>query len=160
MSPQPGIAIEMTDPRRTDVRRLVAELDAYMQGLYPAESNHLVDVESLAAPEVRFFTVRVEGELMGCAAIMLREESAEEPYAEVKRVYVSPRGRGLGLGKRLLSRLEEETRTAGLALMRLETGIYQPEALGLFAAFGFDRCGPFGDYPVDDPHSVFMAKRL
>jgi len=160
MHPQPRIAIERTDPRRAEVRHLIAELDAYMQSLYPAESNHLLDVEALAAPDVMFFAVQVEGEAMGCAAIMLREENGDEPYAEVKRFYVAPRGRGLGLGKRLLSRLEEEARAAGLALMRLETGPRQPEALGLFAAFGFDRCGPFGDYPVDDPLSVFMAKRL
>lgn len=51
-------------------------------------------------------------------------------------------------------------RLQGITLMRLETGISQPEALALFEACGFTRCGPFGDYPADDPYSVFMERRL
>jgi putative acetyltransferase len=159
MSGKPVIVIEPTDPRRSEVRELVGELDAYMQGLYPAESNHLVDVEALARPEVRFFVGRVDGESLGCGAIMLRRGEGEA-YAEVKRIYVSPRARGLGLGKLLMTRLEAAAAAEGLALMRLETGIYQPQALGLFAHLGYARCGHFGDYPTDDPLSVFMEKRL
>ena len=41
----------------------------------------------------------------------------------------------------------------------LETGIHQPEAIGLYEGFGFERCGPFGEYGPD-PLSVFMEKRL
>ena len=78
----------------------------------------------------------------------------------MKRIYVSPRARGLGLGKLMLQRLEEATRAEGFALLRLETGVYQPEALRLFAAHGFAPCGHFGDYPTDDPLSIFMEKRL
>jgi putative acetyltransferase len=153
------IVVEPTDPRRPEVRELVAELDAYMHGLYPAESNHLVDVEALARPDVKFFVGRVDGESLGCGAIMLRNGEGEA-YAEVKRIYVSPRARGLGLGKLMLRHLEEATRAEGLGLLRLETGVYQPEALRLFAGHGFARCGHFGDYPTDDPLSVFMEKRL
>ena len=47
-----------------------------------------------------------------------------------------------------------------LRLICLETGVYQPEALGLFAHHGFARCRHFGDYPPDDPLSLFMDKRL
>ena len=46
-----------------------------------------------------------------------------------------------------------------MALLRLETGIYQPEALGLFFAEGFVRCGAFADYSAHDPFSIFMEKR-
>jgi putative acetyltransferase len=149
------VEIALTDPRLPPIAALVRELDRYMTGLYPAESNHLVDIEALAAPDVRFFAARADGDAVGCGAIMLRQD-----YAEVKRVFVSPRARGLGLGRLILSRLEQETRACGLALMRLETGTLQPEALSLFAAMGFARRGPFGDYPTDDPYSVFMEKEL
>jgi putative acetyltransferase len=64
------------------------------------------------------------------------------------------------LAKLILARLEQETRTLGLRLMRLETGTLQPEALSLFAGMGFAPRGPFGDYPADDPYSVFMEKEL
>jgi putative acetyltransferase len=161
MSMKPRIVVEPVDPRRPEVRALVAELDAYMQRLYPAESNHLVDIETLARPEVRFFIGRVDGEGLGCAGIMLREGGGTgEAYAEVKRIYVSPRARGRGLGGMLMRRLEDAARAQGLALLRLETGPHQPEALALFAAHGFARSGHFGDYPTDDPLSIFMEKRL
>ena len=147
--------IALVDPRTPLIATLIGELDRYMSELYPAESNHLVDLATLARPDVRFFAVRIDDEPVGCGAIMLKGG-----YAEVKRIYVSPRARGLGLGKLILGRLERETRAEGLRLMRLETGTLQPQALSLFAAMGFARCGCFGDYPADDAYSVFMEKQL
>ena len=149
------IEIALADPRRPEIAALVRELDAYMIALYPAESNHLVDIETLARADVRFFVARRMTEALGCGAIMLRPD-----YAEVKRVYVSHRARGLGLGRLILERLERESLANHLQLMRLETGTLQPEALALFISKGFIRCEPFGDYPANDPFSVFMEKRL
>ena len=70
-----------------------------------------------------------------------------------------PRARGLGLGRRLLAELEAQARGERLTLLRLETGIHQPEALGLFRATGFREITAFGDY-APDPLSVFMEKAL
>jgi putative acetyltransferase len=92
---------------------------------------------------------------MGCVA--LRVDAGG--YGEVKRLYVSPRARGLGLGRRLLTALDAEARREGLGRLRLETGIHQPEALGLFRAVGFTEIGPFGEYGPD-PLSVFLEKLL
>jgi putative acetyltransferase len=150
------ISIERTDPRLPALTAMIRKLDRYMASLYPAESNHLVDVDALAQPTVRFFGVTVDGVYCGCGAIMLHGRD----YAEVKRMFIEPVRRGLGLAARLLQRLEDEARREGINLLRLETGPLQPEALGLFARSGFVRCGPFGDYPVDDPNSVFMEKRI
>ena len=94
---------------------------------------------------MHFFAVTVNGTPRGCGAIMLRAEDGG--YAEVKRIFVSPAARGLGLGRKIIAHLEATTRAAGLAQMRLETGPYQPEALALFAASGFVTRGHFGDYP-------------
>jgi putative acetyltransferase len=149
------IQIGIEDPRQPDVMALVGELDCMFAELYPAESNHLLDIETLAKPDIRFFVVRREGEALACGALRIKEN-----YAEVKRVYVRPKARGLKLGHLIMQRLEEEARRASLAVVKLETGIHQPEALGLFAAAGFTRCGSFGDYPKDDPNSVFMEKRI
>ena len=117
------VAIEPADPRLPKARSLVEALDALMISLYPMESNHLVAIDRLAEPDTRFFVAEVDGKALGCGAIML----VGDAYAEVKRVYVSPEGRGLGLAKKLLARLEEETRRHGLRWMRLETGRYQPQ---------------------------------
>jgi putative acetyltransferase len=149
------IAIQPADPREPEVRRLVEELDRYQMALYPAESNHLLDIETLAQPQMRFFSVAVDGKIVGCGGIWLHED-----YAEVKRVYVHPEARGLGLAKKIMAQLEDEARSAGRTVARLETGIWQPEALGLYQALGYADRGPFGDYPTDDPLSVFMEKQL
>ena len=156
MRQQATISIERVDPRRPEIAAMIRELDRYMGGLYPVESNHLVDIETLAKPNVHFFAALVDGAYRGCGAIMIHAGG----YAEVKRVFVSPQARGLGLGRRIIEKLAETTRAEGLRLMRLETGTLQPEALGLFEASGFARRGPFGDYPTDDPYSVFMEKAV
>ncbi len=67
--------------------------------------------------------------------------------------------RGLGIARRLLEALEARAKAAGIGVLRLETGIYQPEAIGLYERAGYVRRGPFSDYP-DDPLSIFMEKRL
>ena len=147
--------IAREDPRQPEVQRLIRELDAMFEALYPAESNHLLDIETLAGEDTRFFVVRLKGEALGCGALWLHRQ-----YGEVKRVYVRPEARGHKIGRLIMRRLEEEARTLALPLLRLETGIRQPEALALFAAAGFAQCGAFGDYPADDANSVFMEKRI
>ncbi len=106
-------------------------------------------------PQMRFFAAEVDSEVLGIGGIWLHED-----YVEIKRVYVSPKARGLGLAKKIMAVLENEARLAGFGLARLETGIHQPEALGLYRALGYVDRGPFGDYPTDDPNSVFMEKVL
>ncbi len=151
-----NIEIMPADPRTPEIVAMIHALDRYMVALYPAESNHLVDVNMLAQPNVHFFAARVDGRIAGCGAIMVHGRD----YAEVKRVFVDPAARGLGLGRRLIDKLLATARMHDVTLLRLETGISQPEALGLFEACGFTRCGPFGDYPADDPYSVFMERRV
>ncbi len=149
------IAVAPESPRQPDVVALIAALDRYQAGLYPAESNHLVPIDALAAPEVRFFVARRGGEALGCGALRIDADG----YGEVKRMFVAPRARGLSLGRRLLERIELEARRERLSCLRLETGIHQREALGLYRAAGFVERRPFGDYGPD-PLSVFMEKPL
>jgi putative acetyltransferase len=96
------------------------------------------------------------GEAVGIGALWVR---ADRSFGEVKRMYVPAAARGLGVGRRLLQRIEEEARREQLAWLRLETGTLSHEALRLYEAGGFRRCGPFADYP-DHPMSVFMEKPL
>ena len=149
------VTIALESPRQDDVARLIQELDAYQSALYPAGSNHLLDLPSLAAPNVRFAVARRGGEALGCGALRIDDAG----YGEVKRMSGRPEARGLRLGRRILRCLEEEARREGLGCVRLETGIHQAAALTLYRAAGYVERGPFGEYEPD-PLSVFMEKTL
>ncbi|TPI61539.1 GNAT family N-acetyltransferase [Mesorhizobium sp. B3-1-3] len=150
------IEIALVDPGTPAITAMFDELNAYMSALYPAESNHFASVETLRQPNVRFFGAKLNGEFVGCGGIVMEGKE----YSEVKRIFVSNATRGLGIGRKLIEALAEASLKEGITLMRLETGISQPEALALFAVCGFTRCGSFGDYPADDPYSVFMDRVL
>jgi len=142
-------------PDQPDVIALIADLDAYQDTLYPPESRHTVDLASLKRPDVLFAVARdSEGLAIGCGAIVLYPE-----FGELKRMYVSPGGRGQGVAKKLMALLESRAADVGCKLLKLETGPYQHEALALYASTGYERRGPFGDY-TNDPLSVFMEKHI
>lgn len=136
--------------------KLLAELDAYLQALpYPPESRHAFSIEKLLREGVAFFVMRYEGEPVACGGLKLFGTE----YAEVKRMYVRPSHRGLGLGKAMLDHLAGYARANGAGLLRLETGVYQTEAVGLYERWGFRRRGPFGEYEAH-PLTVFFEKPL
>lgn len=149
------MTIAFESPDQPDVIALVADLDAYQDTLYPPESRHALDIASLKQSNVLFAVARdSEGQAIGCGAIVLNPE-----FGELKRMYVSPRGRGQGVAKKLMAMLELRAVNSGCKVIRLETGPYQHEALALYASAGYQRRGPFGDY-TDDPLSVFMQKHI
>ena len=74
-------------------------------------------------------------------------------------MYVKPEARRLGIGAGILRELEELARNEKRACIRLETGVYQPQALALYRRASYVERGPFGGYPLD-PLSVFMEKEL
>ena len=137
---------------------MLALSDAYHAALYPPESNHMVDPAALGRPEVCFVGVWVEGTLVGCGAVRLLAD-ADGPYGEIKRVFVPEAQRGRGYSKHIMAHLEARLLLQSVPIARLETGISQPEALGLYRRLGYHERGPFGSYRLD-PYSVFMEKRL
>jgi putative acetyltransferase len=142
-------------PKQPEVIAMLDQLDAYCGELYPAESNHLMDIDSLTASDVVFLVARDEaGRAVGCGAYVNRGE-----YGEVKRMFVDPSQRGKGTGGKLLAEIARRAKAAGLVSLMLETGIHQPEAIGLYERDGFAYRPPFGDYQLD-PLSVFMEKLL
>lgn len=142
-------------PDQPDVIALIRQSDALMQSLYPAESNHLADIDALARPQVHFFVAREDGSALGCGAFVLGENNS----AEMKRVFVDPAARGKGIARAIMDALEREAAKLGVRLMRLETGTRQPEAITLYRKCGYVERGPFGLYRPD-PLSLFMEKRL
>ena len=153
MSPTTSLRIALEPPGQPEVIALIGELDAYQANLYPPESNHGIDLQALAQPEVLFAVARgADGQAVGCGALVLGPD-----FGELKRMFVRPNRRGRGAGKALLAFLEAEALRRGCMRFKLETGIHQPEALGLYGRSGYERCGPFGAY-APDPLSVFMHK--
>jgi GNAT superfamily N-acetyltransferase len=150
----PTIIVEER-PDSADAMQLIAELESYLTPQYPAESRHGYSVEKLLREAVAFFVIRHDGTPAGCGGIQFF--GAE--YGEVKRMYVRPQFRGLGLGKLMLNHLAWHAQQHGVAVLRLETGIYQTEAIGLYERFGFQRIPPFGPYR-EDPLSLFYEKRV
>jgi putative acetyltransferase len=146
--------IRIENPDQAEIRTMLAEGDAYYATLYPAESNHLVDVSTLQGPETSFYVARVDGALRGVGAIL-----RQTGYGEIKRMYVDPKARGLKLGSRLLAALEADARAVGITCLRLETGVKQPDAIALYRKAGYAEIAPFGAYRPD-PNSLFMEKHL
>jgi putative acetyltransferase len=151
----PVLSISRESPRQEEVIALIRQSDALMQSLYPAESNHLVDIDLLGQHHVHFFVAREQGRALGCGAFVLGKDG----HAEMKRVFVDPAARGKGVARAIMEVLEHEAAKLGVTLMQLETGIKQPEAIALYRKFGYVERGPFGSYQPD-PLSLFMEKRL
>ncbi len=150
-----GLLIARERPDQPDIVELIEALDAHAMSLYPPESNHLLDIASLCAPDVTFLVARINGEAQGIGALLHDARG----WGEVKRMYVRPEWRGNRLGAVILEELEEVARQESLPVLRLETGIHNTDALALYRRAGFQDCAPFGDY-APDPLSVFMEKRV
>jgi putative acetyltransferase len=149
------VTITPEQPDSPEARALVEELDALLIPMYPIESHHGYDVEKLLRQNVAFFILRVDGAPAGCGGIHFFGDE----YGEVKRMFVRPQYRGMGLSKLMLQHLEEYARERDIPLLRLETGVRQDAAIALYEQFGFYRIPPFADYP-DDPLSLHYEKRI
>ena len=147
--------IETLNPEKEEVLALIEVSDRYYTDLYPPESNHLTSRDELAHPQMIFIGGRVDGELVASGAARIMNNDGE--YAEIKRVFVLDSHRGRGLSKLVMNFLEQEVTSRGITLLRLETGVKQPDAIGLYRKLGYLERGPFGSYP-SDPLSVFMEK--
>ena len=149
-------------PDQPDVAALLAALDGYLASLYAPEANHILDAQALLAPEVEFIVARRDGRCRGHRRRRrMPGEAATQgrPYGEIKRMYVDPAQRGLGLGARLLGALEDSLRDQGIDLALLETGRHQTEAVRLYERCGYRPRPAFGGYP-DNGLSAFYGKTL
>jgi putative acetyltransferase len=135
------IAIEQAPAPTPEVVELLAELDAALAGPYAADQAHALSVEQLFQPDVRFFVARLEGVAVACGGI-----GFYDGYAELKRMYSRPSVRGRGVAKAILRHLEASARAAGVPVVRIETGVFQEEALRFYEGAGYRRCDAFGPY--------------
>lgn len=149
------VAIHLERPDTLEAQALIEELEGELAPLYPSESRHGYSVERLLIEAVAFFLIRENGVPAGCGGVKL----VGTEYGEVKRMYVRPQFRGLGLARLMLNHLADYAQSRGVSVLRLETGIHQHGAIRLYEGMGFRRIPPFGEYK-EDPLSRFYEKRI
>lgn len=149
--------ISLDDPRAPDVRRLLEVHLTFARGQTPPEDAHAMDVDELADPAVRFFSLRRDGVLLSVGAL----KRLNSEHAEVKSMHTVVSQRGRGVGRRMLEHLIAVARAEGYRRLSLETGsmaAFAP-ARSLYAGAGFVPCEPFGDYRLS-PNSAYMTLYL
>jgi DNA-binding MarR family transcriptional regulator/GNAT superfamily N-acetyltransferase len=110
--------------------------------------------DELTPPAGIFVIARLGGRPIGCGALKVKDRK----IGEIKRMWVSPDARGLGLGRRLLETLEAHAREFGLRTLRLETNRTLKEAQALYRSCGYLEVEPFNDEPY--AHHWFEKARL
>ena len=141
------VDIAVEDPRHPDVVRCFAhyadELDAKFDGGFDAGKSISAYPEELTPPAGYCVVARLRGVPVGCGALKLHGTAP----AELKRMWVDPNSRGLGVGRRLLESLEALARENGARGLRLETNRALGEAIELYRGAGFAEVAPFNDEP-------------
>jgi GNAT superfamily N-acetyltransferase len=159
---EPGWHIERVPITHPDADLLVEEVQAEYVARYGGRDETPLDPTYFDPPDGAFFVGYLDGRPVATGAWRRRTDvlvDGSTLTAEVKRMYVSPTARGLGLARAILAHLEETARAAGVEAMVLETGIRQPEAIALYESAGYTPIDGFGFYK-DAPLSRCFARRL
>lgn len=140
-----------------DVDALIQMSRDYQAEIYPAESINQDDPEYLVKGGM-YFVGAYDGErLCGIGGVKIMRDTPD--YGEIKNLFVDPVCRGLGVSKIIMSTLENHLIKEEINLCRLETGVSQPESIGLYHRLGYRDCDAYGDYGPD-PLSIFMEKEI
>lgn len=123
----------------------------------PPENVHALDVEAMNAPDLVFWSARMNNLIVGCAAL----KQLDQGHAEVKSMKVSEAFVGKGVGRALLNQLILEASQRGCSRLSLETGPMEAfvPARRLYESVGFENCPPFNGYAFSE-HSVCMTLKL
>jgi putative acetyltransferase len=148
------LTIKPVDPSQPEVYQLIEQLDQYQSFLYPPGSNHLDPIDVLSKSNVLFLAAYTDETVCGIGSVKLINN-----YGEIKRVFVPAEHRGKGVAMAIMEALEDHLIEREIPYARLETGIYQTEAIGLYERIGYHRIENFGEYK-EDPLSIFMEKKL
>ena len=142
-----AVQVAVCDPRHPDARSCLrayfSELSHRFDGGFDPTRSISADDDELTPPVGLLLVATVHGEPVGCGALKFHEGAP----TEIKRMWVAPTARGLGLGRRLLTDLEAHAASHGARALRLETNRALTEAIGLYRAAGYREVAPFNDEP-------------
>ncbi len=150
-------AIEVDDPRRDDVRELLETHVRFAHEMTPAEDVHALDLDALLDSAITFYSVRLDGELLGVGAI----KELDPGHAELKSMHTAASARRRGVARALVEHLVAVARERGARRVSIETGTGEAfvPARALYASAGFVPCVPFADYTGTD-NNTFMTLEL
>ena len=145
-----SVEITPVDPEHPDAQACLAEYVAELnrrseRGFDPSVGATAMPHE-VRAPAGAFFVAYLHARPIGCGAVKHHEDAP----AEIKRMWIAPAARGLGLGRRLLSTLEACARDGGADVAHIETSAVLSEALALYRSTGWMEVPPFNDEPFAD----------
>lgn len=149
--------IRVDDLKGPEIRSLLEEHLRNMHEISPPESVHALDLTSLRQPDITFWTVWSDSDLLGCGAL----KELDPTHGEVKSMRTAMSHRRKGVARAMLKHIMAEAASRSYRRLSLETGsmdAFAP-ARRLYEDFGFTFCGPFADYSID-PNSVFMTRLL
>jgi DNA-binding MarR family transcriptional regulator len=139
------IAFDVTDPADADAQHCLheyyGELDRRFGAGFDPSLSLLADLDGMRPPDGTFVVATLAGEPVACGAIRWR--GGEPP--ELKRMWVAPAARGLGVGRRLLADLETRAAGRGHPVVRLETNQALTEAIAMYRSAGYREVDPFND---------------
>jgi putative acetyltransferase len=149
--------IRIDDLTRPEIAGLLREHLAGMFETSPPESVHALPLEELRKPDITFWSVWRDSELMGCGAL----KELNPHHGEVKSMRTVTKHLRKGVAAAVLRHILDEAKRRNYKRVSLETGSMDAflPARKLYESFGFEYCEPFADY-VEDPNSVFMTKEL
>lgn len=149
-----ALTIAVDDATGETARKLIHDLCTELSERYGTPPSPFLPSEAAAA-RTAFLVARLGGQPVGCGAI----RRIDNHTAEVKRMYVAPAGRRKGIARRIMAELESRAIDFGYRVIRLETGIHQPDAQRLYESCGYRRIAAFGHY-VGNSTSVCYEKVL
>jgi GNAT superfamily N-acetyltransferase len=139
-------------PARDCLEQYYAELRRRFPGGFEVSRSRDPDAGDKIAPRGAFLIALSDGAPVGCVGL-----KGGEAFAEIKRLWVSPSARGMGLARRLMSAAEARARALGISVLRLDTNSALPEASALYLKTGWREIPRFNDDPYPD---LFFEKRL
>jgi DNA-binding MarR family transcriptional regulator/GNAT superfamily N-acetyltransferase len=141
------VEVAVTDPRHPDARHCIeayfAEAARRFDGGFDASRILPAADTELTQPAGLLLVARLHASPVGCGGLIFRSGGV----ADLKRMWVSPAVRGLGLGRRILTELEDQARLGGVHTLRLETNRSLTEAIGLYRSTGYREVPAFNDEP-------------
>jgi DNA-binding MarR family transcriptional regulator/ribosomal protein S18 acetylase RimI-like enzyme len=148
-----AVRIRPADPREPDARSCIASYfdelaRRFPSGFDPRQTRPATD-EQFTEPAGVLLVAYLRGSAVGCVGLVTHGLQAAEigAIAEIKRLWVSAAARGLGLGRRLLSEAEDQARSRGVTVLRLDTNPTLTEAIQLYRTSGYQEIPPYNDEP-------------
>ena len=145
-----SVQITAVDPEHPDAQYCLAEYVAELNRRSTRSFDPSVGATALPhevrSPAGQFFVAYLHGEPIGCGAVKHHPDAP----AEIKRMWIARRARGLGLGRRLLETLEACAKAGGARVAHIETSAVLAEALSLYRSTGWVEVPPFNDEPFAD----------